>query len=84
VHDARATKDQGIRTLVELYALQDSDLVVFGDDVNDLGMFRIATRALATANARPEVKQIAHEVIGTNDQDSVVRWISDHFQSSRR
>jgi Cof subfamily protein (haloacid dehalogenase superfamily) len=84
VHDARATKDQGIRTLVELCALQDSDLVVFGDDVNDLGMFRIATRALATANARPELKRIAHEVIGTNGEDSVVRWISEHFRSSLR
>ncbi len=83
VYDARATKDQGIRTLVEMYSLQESDLVVFGDDVNDLGMFRIATRALATANARPELKRIAHEVIGTNGEDSVVRWISGHFQSGR-
>ena len=83
VHDARATKDQGIRALMELYALQESDLVVFGDDVNDLGMFRIATRALATANARPELKRIAHEVIGTNGEDSVVRWISRHFRSAQ-
>jgi 5-amino-6-(5-phospho-D-ribitylamino)uracil phosphatase len=83
VYNARATKDQAIRTLIELYSLQASDLVVFGDDVNDLGMFRIATRALATANARPELKRIAHEVIGTNGEDSVVRWISGHFMSER-
>jgi hydroxymethylpyrimidine pyrophosphatase-like HAD family hydrolase len=83
VYDAKATKEQGIRTLIEMHGLQGSDLVVFGDDVNDLGMFRIATRALATANARPELKRIAHEVIGTNGEDSVVRWISGHFQSSR-
>ena len=83
VHDARATKDQGIRTLIELCGLQGSDLVVFGDDVNDLGMFSIATRALATANARPELKSVAHEVIGSNGEDSVVRWISAHFQSLR-
>jgi 5-amino-6-(5-phospho-D-ribitylamino)uracil phosphatase len=83
VHDARATKDQGIRTLIEMHDLQGSDLVVFGDDVNDMGMFRIATRALATSNARPELKRMAHEVIGTNGEDSVVRWISGHFQSGR-
>jgi hydroxymethylpyrimidine pyrophosphatase-like HAD family hydrolase len=46
-------------------------------------MFRIATRALAPANARPELKRIAHEVIGTNSEDSVVRWISGHFMSER-
>jgi 5-amino-6-(5-phospho-D-ribitylamino)uracil phosphatase len=84
VYDARATKDQAIRTLIEMHHLQESELVVFGDDVNDLGMFRIATRALATANARPELKLIAHEVIGTNGEDSVVRWISEHYQSGRR
>jgi len=79
VYDARATKDQAIRALVEMYSLQASDLVVFGDDVNDLGMFRIATRALAPANARPELKRVAHEVFGANGDDSVVRWISGHF-----
>jgi len=79
VHDAKATKDQGIRALQEGWGFQGWPLVVFGDDVNDMPMFRIASRAVAVRNAIPEVKALAHEVIGTNEEDSVLRWISaDH------
>jgi len=75
LHDARATKDQGIRALQEACGLRDARLVVFGDDVNDKAMFRIATRAVAVANALEEVKSLAHEVIGSNQEDSVLKWI---------
>jgi len=83
VYDARATKDQGIRTLIDLQGLERPDLVVFGDDVNEAGFFRIATRAVARATARPDLAAAAHEVIGTNGEDSVMRWIDDHFRSTR-
>ena len=75
VHDAKATKDQGIRTLQENCGLQGAELIVFGDDVNDLGMFRIASRAVAMANACDEVKALAHEMTGSNQVDSVISWI---------
>ena len=48
---------------------------MFGDDVNDLGMMKAADRPIAMANAKPEVKALAREVIGTNNEDSVVRRI---------
>src|SRR5262249_9405415 len=57
VHDRRATKDQAIRTLVETYSLSGRELVVFGDHINDVKMFRIADRAVAVANATPELKR---------------------------
>lgn len=76
IHDATATKERGIRALQARHGLEDARLVVFGDDVNDIGMFRIASHAVAVANARDEVKALAHEMIGTNQEDSVVRWLS--------
>lgn len=75
VHDRRATKDQAIAALRASRGLEDAELVVFGDDVNDVGMLRIADRPVAMANAKPEVKAAAREVIGTNNEDSVVRRI---------
>lgn len=50
-------------------------IVVFGDNLNDLPMMRIATRAVAVGNAYDEVKQEADEIIGSNDTDAVARWI---------
>ena len=75
VHDRRATKDQAIAALRASRGLAGHELVVFGDDVNDLGMMGAADLPIAMANAKPEVKALAREVIGTNNEDSVVRRI---------
>jgi hydroxymethylpyrimidine pyrophosphatase-like HAD family hydrolase len=79
IHDRRATKDQAIRLLGERYGLSDRRLVVFGDHLNDVKMFRAAHHAVAVANAHPETKRHATQVIGPNEEDSVVRFIEAHF-----
>ena len=79
VHDARATKDQAIAALRGRYDLIDCDLIVFGDHMNDVTMFRSATHAIAVSNAHPEVKRHATRVVGSNAEDSVVRFIEEHF-----
>lgn len=79
IHDYKATKDQAIQTLVENYGLKESEIVVFGDQINDIKMFKIATRAIAVANADPKVKRYATLVTGSNTEDSVVRYIYQDF-----
>ncbi len=79
VHDRRATKDQALQVLREQEGLTQHELVVFGDWTNDLGMFRLADRALATENALDEVKAAATAVIGPNTADSVARTIRDDW-----
>lgn len=51
-------------------------LVVFGDNLNDLPMLRVADVAVAVDNALPEVKDAADIVIGPNMTDSVARFIA--------
>ena len=50
-------------------------IVVFGDNLNDIPMMQIADYSVATANAVDAVREFADEVTGTNDADSVARWI---------
>lgn len=80
LHDRRATKDQAIREIASRYDLNDHELIVFGDHINDVKMFRIAARSVAVANAEPEALQHATQVIGTNEEDSVARYIEAHFR----
>lgn len=82
IHDARATKDQAIQEIRQRYGLDGHDLVVFGDHVNDVRMFRLANQAVAVANAHPDVKGVATQLIGSNEEDSVVRFIEEHFARS--
>jgi Cof subfamily protein (haloacid dehalogenase superfamily) len=79
VNDAGATKDQGIRRLRQCQGLGGHELVVFGDHSNDLTMFRIADRAIAVANATPELKAISHAVIGPHSEDSVALFLQDEW-----
>ena len=56
-------------------------VVVFGDNRNDIDMMQHATHAVAVAGAVPETKAAASEIIGSNDADSVARWIENDFFS---
>lgn len=57
-------------------------LVVFGDNINDIPMMRIADEAVAVANAKDEVKESATAIIESNDTDAVARFI--HNETIRR
>lgn len=70
-----ANKGNMVRTLAERLGIPLSQVVVFGDYLNDLDMFRIAGRAVAVANALPEVKEAAHEVIGGNHEYAVIEYL---------
>jgi hydroxymethylpyrimidine pyrophosphatase-like HAD family hydrolase len=80
LHDRRATKDQAIRTLAQRYGLAEREIVVFGDQVNDIGMFRAAHRGIAMGNAIAAIKQQAHAVIGEHHEDSVLRFIEGDWR----
>lgn len=54
-------------------------MVVFGDNLNDIPMMRSADLAVAVENALPEVKEVAHKVIGSNVDDAVARFIAEDF-----
>ncbi|MBE0537305.1 MAG: HAD family phosphatase [Phycisphaerae bacterium] len=75
IHDRTACKSIAIRELAALAGFHMDDLTVFGDNLNDVKMFRMAARAVAVANATDEIKQYAHQIIGANTEDSVVKFI---------
>ena len=53
-------------------------LVVFGDGINDRDMFRMADEAYATANAVGDLKELATGIIGSNNDDSVAKWLQQN------
>lgn len=75
VHDNRASKDQAIEDLKKEFGLEEKRTVVFGDNRNDISMFKKADHAVAVANALPEARQHAHEIIGSNEEDAVVKYL---------
>ena len=73
LYDAGAGKDNALRELIRITGAQR--VTVFGDQPNDLPMFAVADRAVAVANAAPEVRAAAQTVIGHHDQDAVLAYL---------
>jgi len=52
------------------------DVTVFGDSVNDIGMFKIAGTSVAVSNALDEVKAVADIILPhSNDEDGVAKYL---------
>ena len=84
VYHGASTKGNAIRRLAQEIGTLPSDLVVFGDQINDFSMFEVAGTAIAMENAHPELKLLATHVIGTNETDSVVRYVSESILSGSK
>lgn len=69
VFSSDASKSNGVLQLKEMIGADE--VVSFGDNMNDLPMFRVSDRCYAVSNAVKEVKQAASAVIGSNENISV-------------
>lgn len=74
IHPKGATKAEGVQKLKNI--LDCDRIVCFGDGRNDIPMFEIADECYAVANAESELKNIATDVIGSNEDDGVARWLA--------
>ena len=73
-----ASKSNAIKQLQSM--LNCEKLIVFGDGKNDIDMFQMADKSYAVANAHNDLKQFATEVILSNDEDGVARWLEANYK----
>ncbi|MEA3491971.1 MAG: HAD family hydrolase [Campylobacterota bacterium] len=69
-------KAHALQTVAEYLGRELRDFTVFGDSINDLGMFEKAGTAIAVQNALDEVKERADIILPhTNDEDAVANYL---------
>lgn len=62
--------------IIQLKKLLNCDkIIVFGDGKNDIDMFEIADEGYAVRNAHEDLIEKATEVISSNDEDGVAKWL---------
>ncbi|WP_456096216.1 HAD-IIB family hydrolase [Peptostreptococcus sp.] len=71
-------KSLGIRKVMDLMGIEDQDVVVFGDNTNDIKMFRPEWTSIAMGNAVEELKKIADFVTKDAD-DGGIEHACRHF-----
>lgn len=72
---AGISKETGLVHLADKLDIKSSQVLAFGDNLNDLEMLTYAGQAVAVSNARDEVKQVVDQVIGHHDDQAVLSYI---------
>ncbi|MCJ7766606.1 MAG: HAD family hydrolase [Thiovulaceae bacterium] len=69
-------KAHALKKVCDLLGRPLEDVTVFGDSINDIGMFRLAGMSAAVANALEETKAVAKTVLPhSNDEDAVAKYL---------
>lgn len=74
------SKANAIKEVAQYYHCDK--VIVFGDGMNDIEMFKMADEAYAVENAVPELKEIATGIIAGNNDDAVAKWLKEHYRAS--
>ena len=70
-------KAHALQKVAEYLDRDTHEMTVFGDSINDIGMFKLAGTSVAVANALDEVKEVADIILPhSNDEDAVAHYLS--------
>jgi len=70
-----ATKKEGLRMWARHMDVDPQHITIFGDHLNDRGLFEAAGKRLAVSNSHMEILKLADEIIASNNEDGVARHI---------
>lgn len=74
------SKASGIKKLASILNVEEKNIVVFGDNHNDIEMFETFENSIAMGNATNEIKKIAKDVTFDNDHNGIACALKDIFK----
>lgn len=81
INSKEATKENALLKIINLLGVSMKDVTVFGDQINDLKMLQMAGTGVAVDNANEDLKKVADKIIGSNKENSVVKYISEQLEN---
>ena len=76
----KASKGYGLEFVMQHCSLKKEEIIAFGDEENDLPMFKAAGFSVAVASAKPNVKAKADLIIGSNAEDGLAVFLEEFFE----
>ncbi|MDE6148685.1 MAG: HAD family hydrolase [Ruminococcus sp.] len=77
IFSPNASKENAVNFLKSQYGYDK--IICFGDNLNDISLFNASNRKYAVENAAVELKQLADEIVGSNDSDGVAKFLKDNY-----
>ena len=76
-------KGTALKHIRELYGIEKEETIAFGDNYNDIEMFDEVGISFAMLNADEYVRSRAKYVIGSNDENSVIKTLKSIIKEIR-
>jgi 5-amino-6-(5-phospho-D-ribitylamino)uracil phosphatase len=75
--DSKASKASALKKLKDI--VKADEVIVFGDNHNDISMMEVADKSYAPDNAVEEVKEIVDGILEGCDYDGVAKFLKDKY-----
>ena len=73
-----ATKGKAVLAMARHWGIHPSEIITFGNDLNDIDMLTSVGFGVAVENAFDEVKAAAKHICDSNENDGVAKWLSEN------
>lgn len=80
IYDRTVSKGNALLQIMAHHNIQASEVISFGDGLNDISMLEIAGTSVAMANAMEPVKEIAKFETTTNVENGVAQFLMNYFK----
>ena len=74
-----ANKLLAIEAIAKEEKIELENIVAFGDDYNDIEMVKNCGMGIAMENGIGEIKNVAKNICGNNNEDGVAKWIEENI-----
>jgi len=74
-----ATKSQAVAALAQYWGIAQSEILAFGDDLNDIDLLEYAGVGVVMDNAMDAVKRVGDCMCPSNDEDGIAKWIEGNL-----
>lgn len=74
----KSNKYYGIKRVLELEGIKDDEVLVFGDNHNDIEMLTKLPNTVAMGNAKLPIKKVAKYTTKSNSQDGIFHFIKNN------
>ena len=78
IMDYRVSKANALDDLKKLTGVDR--IISFGDSINDVPLFEVSDECYAVQNAVDSLKKIADDVVESNDNDGVAKWLLENYK----
>lgn len=80
----QASKGKALKKLLELLHISSEEVIVFGDNYNDVSMFEAVKYSVCMENADKDIKDKATFICGSNDTNGVSDFIQKYIHPGWR